>query len=64
MQRLTPSCIHTKIGPSIDSRDVGKGVKRKNEQLKKKWAGYERDEQNLRKEITRRTREKTGESAK
>ena len=63
MEQLAPSSIHTKIGSSIDSRDVGKRVKQKNEQLKKKWSGYERDEQNLRKEITKRTEEKTKESS-
>lgn len=62
MKRLAASTIHTKIGASVDSKDVGKRIKQKNEQLKKKWSGYQRDDQNLRREITKMTDEKMKES--
>jgi hypothetical protein len=58
MRQLFPMSVHTKIGSVIDSKNVGKRIREKNEKLKKRESGYAHEEQNLRKKITKLTEER------
>lgn len=51
--------VHSKVGISVDARDPGKVTKEKNEQLKKKHAGYKHEERHLRQDIAEKTRKIT-----
>ncbi|MFA5394964.1 MAG: hypothetical protein WC346_02990 [Methanogenium sp.] len=64
MIALFPTALHTKIDSTIDSRDRGKVVTEKNKKLKKRHAGYEHEEQNLRKKITKQVNEKIAKESR
>lgn len=51
MDKIFPKSVHTKVGTSVDGKDVGKVVQQKNEQLKKQYGGYSYEEQNMRKHV-------------
>ena len=56
--------MHTNINHIVDGGDRGKVVSEKNKKLKKMYAGYEHEEQNLRKKITRQVNEKIAKEKK
>ena len=58
MIRLFPTVVHVNINHIVDGGDRGKVVSEKNKKLKKMHAGYEHEEQNLRKSITQKVKEK------
>ena len=58
MVRLFPTVVHVNIDHIVDGGDRGKVVSEKNKKLKKMHAGYEHEEQNLRKSITEKVKEK------
>jgi len=61
LQRSFPKSLHVVgVGKEKDGKDLGKVTKEKNESLKKKWAGYSYEEQNIRKKVTKMAEEKTG----
>jgi len=61
LQRTFPKSLHVVgVGKEKDGKDLGKVTKEKNESLKKKWAGYSYEEQNIRKKVTKMAEEKTG----
>jgi hypothetical protein len=57
MHKLPP-LVHSKIGISVDGKDRGKVVKEKNEQLKRREAGYSHETKALKRDIEKRTQEK------
>lgn len=60
MVKLFPTSVHTAVDHIVDSKDRSKIVTEKNKKLKKMHAGYEHEEQNLRKSITKKVKEKVG----
>jgi hypothetical protein len=58
MTRMFPTAVHVNIDHIVDGGDRGKVVSEKNKKLKKMHAGYEHEEQNLRKSITQKVKEK------
>jgi hypothetical protein len=57
--RLFPFNVHIKgVERDIDGVDIGKVTEEKNISLKKKWSGYEYEEQNLRKKVTKMTEDR------
>jgi hypothetical protein len=58
MVRMFPSTVHVTIDHIVDGGDRGKVVSEKNKKLKKMHAGYEHEEQNLRKSISQKVKEK------
>jgi hypothetical protein len=64
MTRLFPTIVHTNINHIMDSKDRGKVVSEKNAKLKKLHAGYEHEEQNMRKSITKQVNEKRAKEKK
>jgi hypothetical protein len=61
MCKAFPLSVHTKIGSVVDSKDVGKRIKEKNDRLKKRESGYAHEEQNLRKKMNKMVEEKMRE---
>ena len=57
MKRMFPTTVHIGVDTSFDGTDGGKSVQEKNEQLKKKWAGYESDSKSLRTKIEEKVKE-------
>lgn len=57
MEPMT-SKVHTQVGISVDGKDRGKVIKEKNEQLKKRHAGYEHETKALKKDIERQIQKK------
>lgn len=53
MKKLFSARIHAVVESTMDGRDRGKVVQEKNTALKKKYAGYAHEEQNIRKKITK-----------
>jgi hypothetical protein len=64
MIALFPTALHTKIDKVVDSKDRSKIVTEKNKKLKKLHAGYEHEEQNLRKKINKKVQEKLAKENK
>ena len=64
MIRLFPTTVHTNIEHIVDGKDRGKVISEKNKKLKKMHAGYEHEEQNLRKSITKKVNEKISKEKK
>ena len=63
MEKMFPLATHTRIGKSLDGKDAGKVTQEKNELLRKRWAGYAREQQSLQKKLSERGQEKIAQAS-